>query len=155
MPINGTRVVVVQSLSQTRPLYDLMDCGTPAFPVLHYLPKFAQTLVHWLSDAIQASHPLSSPSLALNLSQHQGLFHWFSSLHHVASQSIGASALAPVLPMKVWSWFPLGLTGLIPLLSKELSRVFSNTTVQKHQFLSTQPSLWSHSHIHPWLLEKP
>ena len=148
--------IVVLSLSQTWPLSDLMDCSTPAFPVLHYLPKFAQTLIHWLSDAIQASHPLSSPSpLALNLSQHQGLFQWFSSLHQVASQSIGASALAPVLPMKICSWFPLGLTGFIPLLSKELSRVFSNTTVQKHQFFSTQPSLWSNSHIHPWLLEKP
>ena len=51
-------------------------------------------------------------------------------------------------------WFPLGLTGLISLQSKGLSRVFSNTTVQKHQFFSTQPSLWSNSHIHTWLLEK-
>ena len=68
-------------------------------------------------------------------------------------QSIGASA--SVLPMSIQDWFPLGLTGLISLLSKGPSRVFSNTTVWKHQFFSTQPSLWSTSHIHTWLLEKP
>ena len=53
-----------------------MDCSTPGFPVLHYLPKFAQTHVHWVGDAIQPSHPLLPPSPALNLSQHQGLFQW-------------------------------------------------------------------------------
>ena len=68
-------------------------------------------------------------------------------------QSIGASA--SVLPINIQCWFPLGLTGLISLQSKGLSRVFSNTTVQKHQFFSTQLSLWSNSHIHTWLLEKP
>ena len=56
-----------------------MDCSTPCFPVLHYLPEFAQTHVRWVGDAIQPSHPLSSPSLALSLSQHQGLFQWVSS----------------------------------------------------------------------------
>ena len=70
-------------------------------------------------------------------------------------QSIGASASASVLPMNIQDWFPLGLTGLIFLWSKGLSRVFSNTTVQKHQYFSTQPSLWSNSHSHTWLLEKP
>ena len=68
-------------------------------------------------------------------------------------QSIGVSA--SVLPLNIQDWFPLGLTGLISLLSKGLSRVFSNITVQKHQFFSTQLSLWSSSHIHIWLLEKP
>ena len=63
--------------------------------------------------------------------------------------------LASVLPINIQDWFPLGLTGLISLQFKELSRVFSNTTVQKHQFFSIQPSLWSNSHIHTWLLEKP
>ena len=71
------------------------------------------------------------------------------------SQSIGASASASVLPMNIQSWFPLGLTGLISLLSKGLSRVFSSTTVWKHQFFSAQPSLQSKSHIHTWLIEKP
>ena len=69
-------------------------------------------------------------------------------------QSIGVSASASVLPVYIQDWFPLGLTGLISLLSKGLSRVF-NTTVQKHQFFGTQYSLWSNSHIHTWLPEKP
>jgi len=70
-------------------------------------------------------------------------------------QSIGVSASALVLPMNIQDWFPLGWTGLISLQSKGLSRVFSNTTVQKHQFFGTQFSLWSSSHIHTWPLEKP
>ena len=70
-------------------------------------------------------------------------------------QNIGASASALVLPMNIQDWLPLELTDLISLQSKGLSRVFSNTTVQKHQFFGTQPSLWSNSHIHTWLLEKP
>ena len=69
--------------------------------------------------------------------------------------NFGASALALVLPMSIQGWFPLGLTGLISLLSKGLSGVFCRTTIGKHQFFRAQPSLWSNSHIHPWLLEKP
>ena len=70
--------------------------------------------------------------------------------------SIGASASASVLPMTIQDWFPLGWTSLISLHPKGFSRIFSNTTVQKHQFFSAQPSLWSNSHIHIWLLlEKP
>ena len=68
-------------------------------------------------------------------------------------QSIGASALASVLPMNIQGWFPLGLIGLISLLSKGLSKAFSSTTIQKHQFFGSQPSLWSNSHICTWLLE--
>ena len=68
-------------------------------------------------------------------------------------QSIGASA--SVFPMNIQGWFSSGLTGLISLLSKGLSRVFSNTTVQRHEFLGIQPSLWFKCHIHTWLLEKP
>ena len=70
-------------------------------------------------------------------------------------QSIGISASTSVLPMNIQDWFPLGWTGWISLQSKGLSRVFSNTTVQKHQFFSTQLALWSNCHIHTWLLEKP
>ena len=70
-------------------------------------------------------------------------------------QSIIVSALISVLPMNIQDWFPLGWTGWISLQSKGLSRVFSNTTVQKHQFFSTQFFLWSNSHIHTWPLEKP
>ena len=69
-------------------------------------------------------------------------------------QGIGASVSASVLPMNIQGWFPLGLTGLISLLSKGLSRVFSSATFRTHQFFSTHPSLWSNSHTHTWLLEK-
>ena len=72
-----------------------------------------------------------------------------------SDQSIGASASASVLQMNIQGWFPLRLIGLISLQSKGLSRVFFSTTVQKHQFFGAQPSLWSNSHIHTWLLEKP
>ena len=70
-------------------------------------------------------------------------------------QSIEASVSVSVLPMSIQSWFPLELTGFISLLSNELSRIFSNTTLQKHQFFGTQPSSQSNSHIHTWPLEKP
>ena len=79
-------------------------------------------------------------------------------LFTAGGQSIGAWALAleaSVLLMNIQGWFPLGLTDLIPLLSKELSRVFSNTTIQKHQFFSAQPYSQYNSHIHTWPLEKP
>ena len=78
-----------------------------------------------------------------------------SELFASSGQSIGVSASTTVLPMNIQGWFPLRLTGLISLQSKRLLRVFSNTTVQKHQFFSTQPSLWSNSHNCTWLLEKP
>ena len=68
---------------------------------------------------------------------------------------IEVSASASVLSMNIQDWFPLGWTGWISLQSKGLSRVFSNTIVQKHQFFNTQLSLWSNSHIHTWILEKP
>ena len=98
---------------------------------------------------------LSSPSLsAFNPFQHQSLFQWVSSSHQVA-KVLGVSASASVLPMNIQDWFPLGWTGWISLQSKGLSRVFSNTIVQKHQFFSVQLSLESNSHIHTWLLEKP
>ena len=76
------------------------------------------------------------------------------SVLRISGQSIGALASASVLPMNIQDWFPLGLTGLISLLSKALLRVFSNTAVQKQQFFGAQPSLQSNSHIHTWLLEK-
>ena len=72
----------------------------------------------------------------------------------LGGQSLGVSASGSVLPMNIQDWFPFGLTGWISFQSKELSRVFSNTTVQNHQFFRAQPSLWSNYHIHTWLLEK-
>ena len=110
-----------------------MNCSMPGFSVLHYLPEFAQTQVHWVHDAIQPFHPLMSPSLlALNLSQHQRSLP-VSWLFASGGQTIGVSTSASVLPMNIQGRFPLGLTGLISLQSKELSRVFSSTTIQKHQ----------------------
>ena len=132
-----------------------MECSMPGFPVHHQLWELTQTHAHQVGDAIQPSHSLSSPSPpAFNLSQHQGLFKWVSSSHQVA-KSTGASALASLFPMNIQDWSPLEWTGWISLQSKGLSRVFSNTTIQKHQFFGAQLSLWSISHIYTWLLEKP
>ena len=105
------------------------------------------------------SHPTISSSVALFSAYLQpflvsGSFP-MSQFFASGRQSIGASASASVLPMNIQDWFPLGWTGWISLQSKGLSRVFSNTTVQKHQFFGTEVSLWSGSHIHTCLLEKP
>ena len=111
------------------------DCSILGFPVLHHFPDIVQAHVHWVGDAVQPFHPLSSPSPpTFNLSQHQDLFQWV--LFTSGGQSIGASA--SVLAMNVQDWFPLGGTGWISLPSKGLSRVSSNTTVQKHQFFNAQ-----------------
>ena len=126
----------------------------PGLPVHHQLPESTQTHVHWVSDAIQPSHPLLSPSPALNLSQYQSLFKCLSSSHQVA-KVLELQLQHQSFQWIIQDWFPLGLTSLISLLSKGLSRVFSNTTVQKHQLFGTQPSLRSNSHIHTWTLEKP
>ena len=109
------------SVPQTFPiLCNRIDCSMPGFLVHHQLPELAQTHVHWVSEAIQPSCPLSSPSPhAFNLSQNQGLFKWINSLHQVA-KVLGASASASVLPMNIQDWFPLGWTGWISLQSKGL-----------------------------------
>ena len=78
-----------------------------------------------------------------------------SQIFPLGGHIIGASASAIVLPMNIQDWFPLGLTGLISLLSKGHSRVFSSATIQKYQFFNAQFSLWSNSYIHTWLLGKP
>ena len=123
-------------------------------PCLSPTPGAYSIHPHWVSDAIQTSHPLSPPSPAFNLFQHQGPFQCISSLHQVA-KVLKFLASASILPMNIQDWSPLGLTGFISLQSKRLSRVFSNTTVQKHQFFSTQFSSQSNSHIHTWPQEKP
>ena len=79
----------------------------------------------------------------------------FPSIRVLFGQSNGISASASVLPVNIQGWFPLGVTGLVTLQTKRLSGVFSSATVQKHQVFNTHPSLWSNSHIHTWLLEKP
>ena len=137
----------VAKLSST--LCDPMDCSTPGFPVLHHLSESAQTHVHWVCDAIQPSHPLLPPSLSPSVFPSIRVFS--SELFPSGGQSTGTPASASVLPMTIQGWLPLGSTGLISLKSKGLSRVYSSTTVQKHQFFGDQPSLWSSSHIHTWL----
>ena len=115
-----------------------MNRSMPGLPVHHQLLEFTQTHIHRVSDAIQPSHPLASPSPpAPNPSQHQSfpmsqLFAW-------GGQSTGVSALASFLPKKSQGWSPSEWTGWISLQSKGLSRVFSNTTVQKHQFFGAHP----------------
>ena len=122
-----------------------MDCSMPGLPIHHKLREFTHTHVHQVSDAIQPSHPLLSPSPpAVNLSQHQ--FFPMSQLFTSGGQSIGASALASVLPMSIQGWFPLGLTSLISLLSKGLSRVFSSTS-QKHRRSAFFMVQLSHPHV--------
>ena len=146
--------VQFSSVTQSCPtLCDPMNRSTPGFPVHHQLPEFTQTHVHRVSDDSQPSHPLSSPSpLAPNPSHNQSLFWWVNSSYEVAKV---LEFLASFLPKKSQDWSPSEWTGWISLQSKGLSRVFSNTTVQKHQFFDTQLSSHSNSHIHTWLLEKP
>ena len=129
------------SVAQSYPiLCNPMDCSMPGCPVHHQLLEFTQTDINWVGDAIKQSHLLSSPSPpAFNFAQNQGLFicQFFAS----GGQSIGVSASTSFLPMNIQDWFPLGWTGWISLQFKRLSRVFSSTTVQKHQFFSAQLSL--------------
>ena len=128
----------VQLLSRVR-LCDPMDCSTPGLPVHHQLLELTQTHVHQVGDAIQPSHPLSSPSPpALNLSQHWSF--QMSQLSTSDVQSIGVPASTSVPPMNTQDWSPLEWTSWISLQSKGLSRVFSNNTVQKHQFFGAQLS---------------
>ena len=119
-------------------------------PVPHQLLEFTQTHLHWVGDAIQPSHPLSSPSpSALNLSQHQGFFPNESAL--CIRWPTYWSFSFNISPSYKYSGL---ISGWISLQSKGLSRVFSNTTVQKHQFFGTQLPSQSNSHIHTWPLER-
>ena len=142
----------VQSLNCVR-LCDPMNCSTPGFPVLHQLLELALDSCpssRWCHKAISSSViPFSSCLQSFPASRSFPMSQFFAS----GGQSI--RALASDLPMNIQDWFPLGWTGWISLQSKRLSRVFSKTTVQKHQFFGAQLSLRSNSHIHTWLLEKP
>ena len=152
-----TSVSSVQLLSHvllSQHLCNPMDCSMPGFPVL----TISQSLLKLMSieSMMPSNHlilccpllllPLIFPSIRV-----------FSNESALGIRCPGYSVLASasVLPMNIQGWLPLRLTGLISLQSKRLPRVFSNTTVQKHQFFSTQPSSQSNSHIHTWLLEKP
>ena len=143
------------SITQSCPtLWDPMDCSTPGLPVHHQLLQFTQTHVHWVGDAIQPSHLLLCPSPpVLNLSQHQGLFQWVNSSHQVAKGLEFSFNISPSNEHSGLISFRMDWLDLLQF--KGLSRVFSNTTLQKHQLFSTQLSLWSNFHIHTRLLEKP
>ena len=132
-------VIQYSSVTQSCPtLCNPMDSSIPGFPVHHQLLELAQIHVHQVSDAIQPSHPLSSPSPpGSNLSQHQGIFQWVSSLHQVA-KVLEFQLQHQSFQLNIQDWFSLGLTGLISFQSKGLSRVFSNTPVQRHQFFGIQ-----------------
>ena len=131
-----------------------MDGSTPGHPFHHQLPEFTQTHVplSWCCHPTISSStvPFSSCFQSFPASGSFPKKQFFAS----GAQSIGVLALASVFLMNVQDWFSLGWTGWISLQSKGLSRVFSNTTVQKQQFFSTQLSSQSNSYIHTWLLEK-
>ena len=112
-----------------------MDCSMPGFPVLHCLPEYAQIHVHWVGDAIQPSAALFSFCLQSFTASGPFPVSWFFAS---GDQSTGASASASVLPVNIQGGVPLGLTGLLSLLSKGLSRVFSSTTIWKHQLFGAQ-----------------
>ena len=151
MKYQYTSIIVVQSLSH---VWLFVTTWTPGFPVLHSRLDFLKLI---FTESLMSSnhlilcHPFAS---CLQSFPASGLFpmNW-----HFASggQSIGASASASVLPMNIQGWFSLGLTDLISLLSKGLSRVFSSTIVWRHQFFGAQRFLLPNSHIYKWLMEKP
>ena len=137
------------SVAQSCPtLCDPMDCSMPGVLVHHRLLNSCPSS-WWCHPTISSSVPFSCLQ-SFPESQSFQMSQFFAS----GGQSIGVSASASVLPKNIQDWIPLGLTGLITLLSKGPSSVFCNTTVQKHQFSHAQLSLWSNSHIHTWLLEK-
>ena len=116
-------IVVVHSQSLIQ-LCNPRDCSAPGFPVLHSLPESAQIHIRWLSDAVQPSRLLSSPSpFVFNLYQNQGLFHCVSSSHQVAKE-LELWVSVTVFPMKIQDWFPLGLTSLISLGPRDSQESF-------------------------------
>ena len=131
-------------------LWNPMDCSMPGFPVLHYVPDFAQIHVHWVSDAIWPSHPLLPPfPFAFHLSQYQGLFQPVSSLKQVTK----------ILELQSFQWifrvdFLSDWLVWSPCSPRD-SQESSLAPQLKHQFFGTQLSLWSNFHICTWLLEKP
>ena len=156
---NGTNISSVKfsSVTQSCPtLYDPMDCSMLGFPVHHQLtPGTCSNSCpsgQWCHTTISSSVVPISPNLQSFPASGSFLM---SQLFDSGGQNIGVSASTSVLPMNTQDWSPLGWTGWISLQSKGLWRVFFNTPVQKHQFFGAQLSLYSNSHIHIWLQEKP
>ena len=146
--------VVVQSLSHVR-LFATTWTVHARLPCLSWSSRVCSNswpVSQWCHPRISSSvAPCSSCPQSFPASESFPVSQFFPS----GGQSMGASGSASVLPMNIQSWFPLGVTGLISLQSRRLSRVFSNTTVQKHQFVGAQLSLWSNSHVRTRQLEKP
>ena len=145
--------VQFSSVVQSRPtLCSPMNCSTPGLPAHHQVPEFTQTHVYRVGDAIQPSHPLSSPSSPAPIPPSISLFRESTLRMRWPKYWSFSFSISPSIehPGLIFRW-----TAWISLQSKGLSRVFSNTTVQKHQFFGTQLSLQSNSHIHTWQLEKP
>ena len=143
-----SRSVVSDSLQPHEPQHARSPCLSPT-PGVHPNPG---PLSRWWHPTISSSVvPFSSCPQSFPASGSFPVSQLFAS----GGQSIGVSASTSVLPMNTQDWSPLGWTSWISLKSKGLSRVFSNTTVQKHQFFGAQLSSQSNSHIHTWLLEKP
>ena len=135
-------------------LCDPINSSPPGHPVYHQLPEFTQLVC--IESVMPSSHLiLCCPLLLLPQSLPASRSFPMSQLFAWGGQSTGVSALASLLPNNTQDWSPLEWTGWISLQSTGLSRVFSKTTVQKHQFFGTQLSSQSNSHIHAWPLEKP
>ena len=129
-------------------LYQLNHKRSPEFAIIQSLLKLMSIESVMPSNHLILCCPFSSCPKSFPSSG-------FCPMSQLFTSGGQSAASASVLPMNIQDWLNLGLTGFISLLSKGLSRVFSSTTVQKHQFFSIQPSLWSNSHICTWLLEKP
>ena len=134
-------------------LCDPLDNSMTGFPVLQHLPEFAQTHVLWVHDAIPPSYPHSPSSPALRLSQHQDLFSELALCIRWLKYWSFSFSISPSNKFSELISFRIDRYDLLAV--KGLSRVFSSTTVRVHQCFGAQPSLWSKSHIHTWLLEKP
>ena len=137
-------------------LCDPMDCSTPGFPVHHQLPELSQTHIHWIGDAIQPSHPLSSPfPFTFILSQHQGLFQWISSLHQVAKVleiQLQYQSFQWILRTDFFRMDWLDLLAVKRTLRSLLQHHSSKALILWHSAVQ----LWqSNCHIHTWLLVKP
>ena len=136
-------------------LWDPVDCSMPGCPVPHHLLEFAQVHVHCIGYAIQPSHPLMPSSFFCPRSFPASGTFPMSHLFTSDEQNTRASASASVLPVNIQGCAPLRVIGLISLLSKRLSEVFSSTTVQRHRFFGILPSLWSSSHNRTRPLGRP
>ena len=131
-----------------------MDCSTPGFPVLHHLWSLLKLMS--IESVMPSNHLILCCPLLLLTSVFPNIKVFSNvSVLRIRWPKYGSFSLSLSLPMTTQDWVPLWLTGLISLQSNRLSRVFSSTTVQKHQFFGAQLSLWSNSHIYTWLLEKP